>query len=122
MSATLDEDDSRPHRANVARCCGSCPFRADVTTTCFKPDVLDATIGDNLRRGYAHHCHQTNDAPNPKVCAGFLRFVHREGIQNRMVQLGERWRLFGPVDEAAPIIAGGWEAILDAHRQRLEGT
>lgn len=104
--------------ANVARCCGTCPFRADITQFYVPTDVLDATVGENLRNGYAHNCHRTSNARHPMVCAGFLRFTRRERIHNPMVELATRLDLMGPVDETAPLIAGGWADVLNEHHRR----
>lgn len=103
------------------RACKTCPFRRDATSTWFPPAALEASIGENLRTGYAHTCHATNNATSPKVCAGFVRFVTDRQIPNRMLGMAEALGVFDPscdVDRVSDIETSSWDAVLDMHRAR----
>lgn len=102
------------------RACKTCPFRRDATTW-FDPAMLDATIGSNLRTGYAHNCHTTNEHRNPKVCAGFARLVVHNQIHNRMLGMAETLGIFHPehdLDRVSDLETESWEAVLAMHHQR----
>lgn len=99
--------------------CPSCPFRARGDTA-FLPETLDATIGENLRTGYAHKCHQDLGTERERLCAGFMAFTHRQGIPNRMLIFAGRLGILGEV--MVPdglLIPGDWRAVLAEHARRL---
>lgn len=98
----------------MPKCCATCPFRASLPVP-LDASTLERTIGANLRDGFAHRCHNTLGNERELVCAGFLRFVEREGIDNRMVSLGRALGVFGPVANDPPLLRGGWSDIVAAH-------
>lgn len=102
------------------RACKSCPFRRDGTTA-FPTEVLEATVGSNLREGFAHNCHGTNEHKHPKVCAGFARFVVETGTANRMLDMATALGIFDPetdLDRVTDIECGSWDAVLAMHAER----
>lgn len=106
------------------RACKTCPFRRDAGGTWFPPETLDASIGDNIRQGYAHNCHQTNERRNPKVCAGFARFVVDNQIPNRMLGMAAALGIFDQsrdLDRVSDLETGSWESVLSMHRARAGG-
>lgn len=107
-------------KAAMTRACGTCPFRKDSPLP-IEPELLDNTVGDNLRTGYAHRCHSAE----PKVCAGFARFTTERGIKNRMLAFAQTLEIFNPdtdLDRETDFELGSWEAVLQMHSDRLTQT
>jgi hypothetical protein len=101
--------------------CASCPFRLEADT-CFRPKVLDATVGENLRNGRAmHRCH---GAPT-LICAGTLAYLKTRGE----LYLNQEWRILtrlraiseDDIDTTVPI-APTWNAVLATHRKRMRDS
>ncbi len=112
----------KPTVAN-RRACGTCPFRKDAGITAFPPAALDASIGENMRTGYAHNCHKRNGHPRSMVCAGYARFVTENGIPT-LLDVARDLGVFDPetdLDRTTEFELSSWEAVLEMHRYRLEG-
>lgn len=103
------------------RACGTCPFRKDAGFSAFPPEALDASIGENLRTGYAHNCHKHN-GKNPKVCAGYARFVTEQNIPTLLL-FARGLGVFDPetdLDWTTDFELSSFEAVKEMHRRRLE--
>lgn len=104
------------------RACGTCPFRKDADASAFPPDALEASIGENLRTGYAHNCHKYNDKKKQKVCAGFARFVTEHRIPT-LLRFAQDLGVFDPetdLDRTTEFELISFEAVKEMHRRRLE--
>lgn len=104
------------------RACATCPFRKSAPGY-FEPEVLDASVGDNLRQGYAHRCHKTLGAPRELVCGGFAAFAKAQGLDNTMLTVAKRMDLYDPasLEEDPDLEISSWEAVMEMHRRRRDG-
>lgn len=103
--------------------CKTCPFRRELRGGAFPPDLLDETVGVNLRQGqYAHRCHVTLGADTENVCVGFLRFVTDNQIHNSMVQFGQRLGVIDLTRLSSDVpICSTWDEVLSNHQRALGG-
>lgn len=105
--------------------CASCPFRANLGTNFFPPQVLDDTIGVNLReKKHVHRCHKEKpDAPRQRLCVGFMRFLVDHDVPNQAFKLGVRLGVIDPsvFDNRVPI-SESWDAVLANHSTLMART
>jgi hypothetical protein len=105
--------------------CASCPFRADLGSKFFPPQVLDDTIGVNLReKRHVHRCHKEKpDASHQLLCVGFMRFLVDHDVPNRAFELGVRLGVIDPsvFSDRVPI-SESWDAVLANHSTLMVRT
>lgn len=115
----------RPPELHGSRPCRSCPFRVDLEGKCFLPDVLDATIGENLRRQeHVHRCHNEKPgAERQRLCVGFMRFLEATRTPNNLYRMGQRLGVIDPsaFDRSVPIIED-WDDVLANHAATMEAA
>jgi hypothetical protein len=103
--------------------CKTCPFRRELGDKCFSPEVLDETVGVNLRgQKHVHVCHQANgkSGAEQRMCVGFMRFVRANDIPNQALIIGTRLGVLKPelLSDKVPICET-WEEVLDNHDRAL---
>ena len=111
-------------KLHATRPCSSCPFRLERTGH-FDPDLLDATVGANLRGGqYVHKCHSTLGQPVERLCVGFMRHVVATETPCRNLELGQAMGVIDldALDPSVPIHEDFGELLADHAEQLAEGT
>jgi len=105
--------------------CSSCPFRSDVTNTCFPPEKLEETVLDYLDNGRIHPCHSNTDY----MCSGYLRFADKYFESNggmfalQMVRISDRLGLFDETKVPTNInVFSDVSEMLDSHQERMDSN
>lgn len=108
---------------DLTRPCGNCPFRNDRDPFGLRRARVREILGDpNGRRWWpaaSFPCHKTIDYGRPRIpvtaqqCAGVMIILHREGVPNDAMQIGQRFGLWQPdkLDPGAPVYRSRREAI-----------
>lgn len=100
------------------RPCKTCPFRVDLSAGHFDPDVLDATVGENLRREqHVHRCHNEKPgAEHQRLCVGFMRYLMATDTPNNLFRMGGRLGVIDSsvFDMSVPIVED-WDEVLENH-------
>jgi hypothetical protein len=115
MGMSLKVEGAEP--LHGAHPCKSCPFRQELKDGSFDPDVLEATVGSNLRGGqFVHRCHRTLDSGRENLCVGFLRFVRDHDLPNRLLSVGVRLGVIDYTRISDEVeLAPDWETLLCNH-------
>lgn len=109
-------------RVQMAHPCKSCPFRRERTYS-IPPDLLESTVGENMRSGvYLHRCHTVQDGKT--TCAGNLAFLKHRGELNNFAlwRLGQANGLLrdDAIDTTTPMHSS-WEELVESHREATHG-
>jgi len=117
----------------LKRPCSDCPFRKGNGERFALPDERIAGIV----RADAFQCHKTVDysiddadenaavlrqGDKPQQCAGIMAILHREGLENQIMQVAERLGVLNP-DELDPMgeAYDNLSDALTAHRRGCDG-